>query len=248
MSDTLLRLEEVVKQYGAFTAIDTVSLIFPDDQVCAIIGPNGAGKTTLFNMISGTIPVTGGTIMYRGEDVTALEAHEIANRGLARSFQVSNLFMDLTTFENVRLAVQSNHNALNFWEVTADQDEVNERTEALLDRVGLQNERDTVAAELSHGKQRELEITISLGIDPKLLLLDEPSSGMGPEGTNRVIDLLEDLAVDFPIIVIEHKMQLVKEVADRVVVLHNGKVLTDGTPDETAQNEDVKKVYLGTGV
>jgi branched-chain amino acid transport system ATP-binding protein len=246
MSDTLLQLEEVVKQYGTFTAIDTVSLTFPDDEVCAIIGPNGAGKTTLFNMISGTIPVTDGTITYRGEDVTPLEAHQIANRGLARSFQISNLFMDLSTFENVRLAVQSNYNALNFWEETAEQDAVIERTKALLDRVGLQNERDVVAAELSHGKQRELEIAISLGIDPELLLLDEPSSGMGPEGTNRVINLLEDLAADFPIIVIEHKMQLVREVADRVVVLHNGKVLTDGTPDEAAENEDVKRVYLGT--
>ncbi|MFC6838439.1 ABC transporter ATP-binding protein [Halomarina ordinaria] len=241
--DTILRVENLRKQFDGIVAVDDVTAEFRRDELHAIIGPNGAGKTTFFNLLTGALSPTSGTIVFEGEDITHAAPSEIARRGLIRSYQVTKLFDGLTVLENVAIAVQSRENAYNFWGATDPA--IDERAYEILEQVDLTSKADSLAENLSHGEQRTLEIAVALGTEPKLLLLDEPTSGMSPEETREVIGLVGDLRTEFPIILIEHKMSVVNEVADRILVLHNGRKLADDRPEVVKQDEEVRRVYLG---
>jgi len=242
----ILETRDLTKQFGGFTAIDHVSMGFPEDELVAVIGPNGAGKTTFFNLVTGSLKPTSGAIIFRGTDITDSSPEDIANLGLCRSYQTTTLFEELSVFRNVRIATISNHNYYRFWRETDDYTEANETAAAVLERVGLAEKRDVLTKNLSHGDRRTLEIGVALGTDPHMLLLDEPTSGMSPEETQEVINLVGNLATEFPIAIVEHKMSVVMAVADRIIVLHNGQKLAEGTPEEVRRNQDVREVYLGT--
>lgn len=242
----MLETENLTKQFGGLVAVNDVSLEIPSDNQCtAIIGPNGAGKTTFYNLLSGTLPPTSGSIYFQGEDITDLGASEIANRGLVRSFQITELFDELTAIENVKVAVQRDKNTFNFWKSLNSMTDITERAEDILDRVGLLDERDTVAANLSHGEQRVLQIATVLGADPDMVLLDEPTAGLGGEETTRLMELIDSLADTIPILLVEHKMSVVLGLSQRVIVLHSGEIIADGEPSSVQTNERVQEVYLG---
>lgn len=246
MAEALLRTENLTKSFAGLTAVDHVSLDYDSDELLAVIGPNGAGKTTFFNLLSGTLPPTEGKIWFNSEEITNSSPSETAQKGIIRSYQTTQVFEGLSVEENVRLAVQSTRSHYKFWNNASTDEEMLSKTEEILRRVGLWEKRDQTADSLSHGEQRTLEIAIALGGDPDLLLLDEPSSGMSPEETSEVVELIGDLSKgDLGIIFIEHKMSVVMGVADRIIVLHQGQVLADGTPEEVRQNKDVQRVYLG---
>lgn len=240
--DTILRVEDLRKEFEGIIAVDDVTAEFHHNELRAIIGPNGAGKTTFFNLLTGALTPTSGTIMFDGKDITEADPSEIARLGIIRSYQVTKLFDGLTVLENVAVAIQSQENAYNFWRKTDP--ETDERAYEILEQVDLMSKADSLAENLSHGEQRTLEIAVALGTEPKLLLLDEPTSGMSPEETRDVIELIGELRVEFPIILVEHKMSVVNEVADRILVLHNGKKLADDTPEIVRQDEEVQQVYL----
>lgn len=240
--EAILRVQGLTKTFEGIVAVDDVSAEFLDDELHAIIGPNGAGKTTFFNLLTGALEPTAGTILFEGEDITDIGPSEIARRGIVRSYQVTKLFDGLTVLENVAIAVQSNENSYNFWNKTDP--EVTDRAREILAEVNLTSKADDLASTLSHGEQRTLEIAVALGTDPKLLLLDEPTSGMSPEETRDVIQLVGELQRDFPIILIEHKMSVVNEVADRILVLHNGMKIADDEPEAVRQDQEVRRVYL----
>jgi branched-chain amino acid transport system ATP-binding protein len=240
--DTILQVEGLTKKFEGLTAVDDVSVEFKDEELHAIIGPNGAGKTTFFNLLTGALTPTSGSIHFDGEDITGLDPSEIARRGIIRSYQVTKLFEGLTVLENVSIAVQSNSMSYNFWRPTDP--EVGDRAYEILERVGLTDKADSLASDLSHGEQRTLEIAVALGTEPEILLLDEPTSGMSPKETTEVIDLIHQLQGDFPVVLIEHKMNVVNEVADKIMVLYNGKKIADDAPSVVQENEEVRRVYL----
>lgn len=246
MADTLLETDDLRKDFSGLVAVDDVSISYNKDELLAIIGPNGAGKTTFFNLITGTLQPTSGVIRFNSEDITDATPDEIAREGLIRSYQTTQVFEGLSVLENVRIAVQSVHSPFAFWNDAQGDEEMVDESRKILERVGLWEKREQDAGNLSHGEQRTLEIAIALGGDPELLLLDEPSSGMSPEETRDVIDLINDLSdSDLGIIFVEHKMSVVMDVADRIIVLHQGGVLADGTPEEVRSNPEVQRVYLG---
>jgi len=240
----LLETQSLTKRYGSFEAVSDLSVTFYDDELCAIIGPNGAGKTTLFNLITGETAATAGSIVFDGTDITEKKPHTIAQEGLIRSFQITNVFTDLSVFENLQVSLLSNRSPFNMWGNVDNMDAVNERCLEILDRVELADQRDKMAANLGHGDQRMLEIAVALGKDPDMLLLDEPSSGMSSAETAEMVDIIGDLAAEIPIVLVEHKMSLVKSVADRLMVLHNGQLLAEGDPSMVRDNEEVQRVYL----
>lgn len=244
MSDPVLAVQGLTKEFSGFRAVDEVSIDFWDE-LTAIIGPNGAGKTTFFNLLTGELQPTAGRITFMGEDITDDSPEEISKKGLIRSYQITQLFDELTAMENVRVAIQSKSASMNFWRNIDYRPDLTERALSVLDRVGLGDKHDARAANLSHGEQRTLEIAVALGTDPEMLLLDEPSSGMSPEETTDVISLLEELATELPIVLVEHKMGVVREVADRIVVLHKGEPIADGPPADVRDDEMVRRVYLG---
>lgn len=245
MGSEILTTENLTKQFGGLVAVNEISCSFDRDQVTSIIGPNGAGKTTFFNLLTGALAPTSGNITFQGNDITAEGMTEVARRGILRSYQTTTVFEELSVFENVRIAVQQDEHAYTFWKAADDIDEINQITESLLDRLKLIDKSDKHAGELSHGDRRKLEVAIALGGDPQLLLLDEPSSGMSPEETKEIIQLVDNLSAELPIILIEHKMSIVMEVADRILVLHEGSVIADGTPAEIRSDSRVQEVYLG---
>lgn len=247
MTEAMLRTEKLRKDFKALTAVDEVDAEFDKERLHAIIGPNGAGKTTFFNLLTGTLRPTSGQIFFKGEDITDAAPEDIAMRGLTRSYQVTNVFEGLTVLENVRVAVQARHTAYNFWSNADSMTEYIDEAERILDRVDLSHKRDALAETLSHGEQRTLELAVALGTNPEMLLLDEPSSGMSAEETKEIITLIEELSHDKGIVLVEHKMSVVMSVADRILVLHNGQVIADGTPKEIRDDEQVQEVYLGGG-
>lgn len=241
----ILQTDALRKEFDGLVAVNDISVDFAEDELCSIIGPNGAGKTTFFNLLTGTLPPTSGTVTFKGMDITNLGASDIAREGLTRSYQITQLFQNITAFENVYIAAQTNYNPYNFWSNVDDFPDIEEDAMDALEQVGLVDKHDSIAANLSHGEQRTLELAIALGSDPEMLLLDEPTAGMSAEETQSMITLIGELAEDLPIVLVEHKMSVVMSVSDRVVVLHNGEKIADGTPDHVRADSEVQRVYLG---
>lgn len=246
----ILRAENLVKTFGNFAAIDDVSIQIEPGEFRSVIGPNGAGKTTLFNLISGAMDVTEGSVYFDGEDITNLPPQERIRRGMGRSFQISNIFTGLSVRENVRLAAQANHrDSYNFLESlfkpTEKYDAMNEETDRILEQIGLADVAEEEAAALPYGDKRRLEIGTVLATKPDLVLFDEPTAGMSPEETQETIDLIQDVLVDQTLVLVEHDIELVMSLSDTITVLHQGEVLAEGTPEEIADNQDVQDAYIG---
>jgi branched-chain amino acid transport system ATP-binding protein len=243
----LLSTRGLTKRFGPFTANQDVSVDFPRGKLTAIIGPNGAGKSTFFNMVTGTLVPSSGEILFGGANLAGRKQHEFARIGISKSFQITNLFPALTVLENVRLAVQAMHSTYNLWTPRSARVEWVEKAESLLALVELQDKRMQRADSLAHGEQRSLEIAVALACDPQLLLLDEPTAGMSPEETTVVMRLILKLLKDRTIGIVEHKMKLIMGISDSIIVLHQGQLLAQGSPDDIRHNDEVKRVYLGKG-
>jgi branched-chain amino acid transport system ATP-binding protein len=245
---SLLEIQSVTKAFGSLVAVRGVSLNVEEGELRAVIGPNGAGKTTFFNLISGFFPPTAGRIMFDGRDVTSLTAHRRVALGMARTFQVTEIFPELTVFENVRMGVEiAAGYHLHPWLGRAAVAEVGRRVDEMLGLTGLAGKTDRLVGELSHGDQRAAEIAMALALKPRLLLLDEPTAGMGDQETYEITRLIRRLHRDtkLTIVLIEHDMRVVFHLADRITVLDQGAPLAEGTPGEIAVNAAVQAAYLG---
>lgn len=244
----MLRVEGLCKAFADFQAVSGASLTVGPGDLVAVIGPNGAGKTTLFNLITGHLTADRGSIRFKGEEISRLPAHEICRRGIARSFQIANIFPRLSVFENVQVAVLS-AKGLSRTLLRPTCRLVLRETEAILERVGLQNRRVDLAGSLSHGDKRILEIAIALGNEPELLILDEPTAGMSPEETAATLELLRRLAREqgLTLLFCEHDMEVVFNVATSIMVMQHGKTLVQGPPEEVRANPAVQDAYLGRG-
>jgi branched-chain amino acid transport system ATP-binding protein len=216
------------------------------EEIRAIIGPNGAGKSTFFNCLTGVLRPTAGRILFNGEDITGLPPNQISRKGIARSYQITNILPNATTLENVRIAAQSRRHSWSMLRHYTEFRDIIEKAERVLEAVGLSGKADELAANLSHGEQRNLEIGIALATEPQLLCLDEPTAGMSAAETHGTMQLVRRIAKDLTVLIVEHDMQLVMELADRITVLHYGEVLAEGTPAEIQKNPRVLEVYLKT--
>jgi branched-chain amino acid transport system ATP-binding protein len=242
----LLRTEGLTVRFGGLTALNNVNVDVRPGEVRAIIGPNGAGKSTFFNCLTGVIRPTSGHILFDGEDVTGLPPDRISRRGVARSYQITNILPGATVLENVRVATQSRHHAWSLLRHHRSFPDVLARARAVLASVGLAGKEDELAANLSHGEQRTLEIAIALATEPKLLCLDEPTAGMSVAETHQTVDLIRRLAAQLTILIVEHDMEVVMGLARTITVLHYGEVLAEGSPAEIQANARVQDVYLKT--
>ena len=248
MTEAILSTREVGRRFGGFTALQGISLDFVSGKLTAIIGPNGAGKSTFFNILSGSLAPSEGRVIYQGRDIAGLPQHRFAHLGIAKSFQITNVFPQLTALENVRVAAQAMTRRFDFWTNREQLAGPKETAEALLDRVGLGHRRHAPADTLAHGEQRALEIALALASDPRVLLLDEPTAGMSPEEARAMMDLILEVGAERTVILVEHRMKLVMGISDRIVVLHHGQLLAEGPPDEIRRNDEVRRVYLGQSV
>ncbi|MFB6202373.1 MAG: ABC transporter ATP-binding protein [Halorhabdus sp.] len=245
-SDVILETRDLTKTYGGLAAVDGVDIAVGSSEIRSVIGPNGAGKSTFFNLVNGFLEPTAGTVEFDGEDITDLPAYARCQRGIGRSFQVNDFFGSLTVRENVRIGVQATSNKrTNPLTQTSDLGPVNERTEKILDRVELAKFAEDQASSLSYGNQRKLELALALSSDPQLLLLDEPTAGIGPDETQEIADLIERIAAEKAVLLTEHDIDMVMAASDRITVIHLGEVIAEGTPAEIAENEDVQKAYIG---
>ena len=242
----VFRTEHLTRRFSGFTAVNDVSLSIPEGGVRTIIGPNGAGKTTFFNLLSGALPPTNGRIFFRDQDVTTLEPYQRARLGVARSFQITNIFGKLTVEENVRVGVQAvmDGNA-NFFLPLKNRRTIVATTERLLNDIGLWTLRRTRAENLSHGDQRRLEIGLVLASDPPVLLLDEPLAGMSPSETHATVELIKRIAPGRTIVLVEHDIDVVMQISASITVFQTGSVLATGTPAEIRSNAAVQRAYLG---
>jgi branched-chain amino acid transport system ATP-binding protein len=245
MSAPLLAVENIGCRFGGFVALEGVTAAFQPRKVTSIIGPNGAGKSTFFNVLSGVLTPSSGSIRFKGADLTGTRQHKFVHLGIARSYQITNIFPELSVHENVRVAAQASHSRYNIWTHRKRFSELSEKADAALEAVGLMGKRNEVAKFLAHGQQRALEIAIALISDPEVLLLDEPTAGMGPEETKEMVALLEKLARQRTILLVEHKMKMILGLSDRVLVLHHGRLIADGSPGEIQRDPEVRRVYLG---
>jgi len=245
MSD-LLRVENLGKRFGGIVATDNLDLSIADGELHAIIGPNGAGKTTLIAQLSGQLAPDSGHIQFAGADITALPTYRRSALGLARSFQITSLFLDLTALDNVALAVQAHAgHSFRFWRNARDEAELRGPARTALERVGLQGRRDLRASALSHGEHRLLELAMALASQPRMLLLDEPMAGLGPDESARMVSMLRELKKELTILLVEHDMEAVFALADRITVLVYGRVIASGRPEEIRKNAQVRDAYLG---
>jgi len=235
-------------RFGGHVAVNAVTCDFRPGTLTAIVGPNGAGKTTYFNLISGQLRATAGSVALHGEDITRLPAPERTRRGLGRAFQLTNLFPNLTVLENVRLVVQSRARlGLNLWSMWSSHRELIEKAEKFLSRVALLERRHTLAAELSHGDQRKLEVAILLALEPEVFMFDEPTAGMSVDEVPVILELIHEIKAqkNKTILLVEHKMDVVRSLADRIIVLHQGTLVADGAPAEVIASPVVQEAYLG---
>lgn len=245
MATTLLQTEGLTKRFGHFVALDNVSVGFREGELAAVIGPNGAGKSTFFNLLSGSFPPTAGRLTFEGRDISGLPQHAFTRCGIAKSFQITNVFPNLPALENVRIAVQARYARFNIWTPRRKLTEVIDNAAALMEATGILPHARRTASSLAHGEQRALEIAMALASNPRLLLLDEPTAGMSPEETRAMMDLIARLARERTIILVEHKMKLVMGLCQRLIVLHHGQLLAVGTPEEIRAHPSVRRVYLG---
>jgi branched-chain amino acid transport system ATP-binding protein len=245
----ILETKDIRKQFGALVAVDDVSLAIEQGSLHSIIGPNGAGKTTFFNVVSGTLDPTSGRVLFKGEDITDLPMHRTIHRGIGRSFQITNIFPNLTVLENVRLAAQAlDRNRARILRSHRRLGESLERTAEVLDQVGLSAKAELPARTLPHGDQRKLELGMILAPNPEVLMLDEPTAGMAAEQVPELLDLIQGIQAsgDKTVVLVEHNMNVVMSVSDRITVMHQGRVLAEGTPTEIAANSEVQTAYLGS--
>ena len=246
---SLLRVENVTKRFGSLVAVGGVSLTVESGELRAVIGPNGAGKTTFFNLISGFLTPTSGRIIFDGEDVTDVLPARRVWRGMARTFQITEVFPDLSVFENLQIAVEvASGFRLRMRLSPGEKQKVRARTEELLEMSGLSHKAKRLVGEMSHGDQRAIEIMMALALNPRLLLLDEPTAGMGDQETHDITQLIRRLHRDqkLAMVLIEHDMRVVLHLAERIMVLAEGMMLAEGTPKEVTSNEAVQAAYLGT--
>jgi branched-chain amino acid transport system ATP-binding protein len=248
VTDALLRIEGLSKRFGGVVASDDISLDIPNGELHAIIGPNGAGKTTLITQLMGELKPDSGKVAFDGNDITALPTWQRGMMGLARSFQITSLFLNFTALDNVALAVQAQAgHSFHFWRKARSLPELREPARAALARVGLAGREDVVVSNMSHGEHRQIEIAMALAMKPRMLLLDEPMAGMGPEESARLVKTLLELKNELTILLIEHDMEAVFALADRISVLVYGRVIASGAPADIRNNAEVKKAYLGEG-
>jgi branched-chain amino acid transport system ATP-binding protein len=242
----IFKTERLTKRFGGLIAVNQVDIGFEENRLTSIIGPNGAGKTTLFNLLTGLIKPDDGKIYFRGKEITELPPHRIVREGIARSFQISNVFIELPLFENIRIAVQAEKgHGFEMLSSINSLDEVNGRAIDIIKAIGLDGKENIIVKNLSYGDKRILEIGIALASNPKVLLLDEPTSGLASRETGRMTEFIQGLSRGLTLIVIEHDMNLVLSISDHIIVLHQGKVIAEGTPDGIKQNDEVQEAYLG---
>lgn len=246
MADVLLHIHQLVKRFGGLVATNHAELQIERGSIHALIGPNGAGKTTLIHQISGALQPDEGKVIFAGQDVTAVPMHERAIRGLVRSYQITSIFGKLSVLDNLALAVQSRSgSSMRFWQAARSESQRYEQAAAVAQRIGLGNRLQMLAGELSHGQQRQLELGLALALRPQLLLLDEPMAGMGPDESENMVALLQGLRGEVTILLVEHDMDAVFRLADRISTLVFGKVIASGTAQEIKDNPEVKQAYLG---
>ncbi|HBJ74649.1 MAG TPA: ABC transporter ATP-binding protein [Syntrophaceae bacterium] len=242
----ILETKDLRHDFNGLKVLFGVDLQVKEGERHAVIGPNGAGKTTLFNTITGTYKPSGGEVFFKGKNITGYKPHHLARIGMGRSFQITSTFTNLTAFQNVRLAILSKRGIrFNLFRSVDRMKDVTQETEMVLERIGLIKERNVPAGMLSYGKSRALEISMALAIDPELVLLDEFAAGMSRDETHNAVALIRKLTEGKTVVIIEHDMDVVFSLADRITVLHYGKILASGTPDEIRVNRDVKDAYLG---
>ncbi|HZX27766.1 MAG TPA: ABC transporter ATP-binding protein [Telluria sp.] len=244
-----LSTRDLTIRFGGHVAVNGVTADFFPGQLTVIVGPNGAGKTTCFNLMSGQLPATSGQVLLRGRDITKLGPARRTRLGIGRAFQLTNLFPHLTVMENVRLAVQSRaHAGLDMFSLWFGHRELIERAEHFLQRVNLHDRRDALAASLPHGDKRKLEVALLLALEPDILMFDEPTAGMSVDEVPVVLDLIRQVKEDRSktVLLVEHKMDVVRSLADRIIVLHNGTLVADGDPAEVMASDIVQEAYLGT--
>ncbi len=245
-TEPILRTDELTIRFGGLTALNRVNFAVERGEIRAVIGPNGAGKSTFFNCLTGVLRPTSGRILLDGEDITGLPPNRISQKGIARSYQITNILPNASVLENVRIAVQSRHHGWSMLRHHRAYRDIIDRAETVLQEVGLRGKADELAANLSHGEQRNLEIGIALATEPRLLCLDEPTAGMSASETHETMELVRRIARNLTILVVEHDMQVVMELAHRITVLDYGEILAEGTPAEIQQNPRVLEVYLKT--
>jgi len=242
----ILETENICHDFKGLVALFRVNLQVEEGERHAIIGPNGAGKTTLFNVVTGTFPPSSGRVFFKGKDVTGWKPYHLTRFGMGRSFQITSTFSRLTAFQNIRMAILSKRGIrFNLFNRVDNMREVTEETDEVLRRIHLDGERDVPASLLSYGKHRSLEVSLALATDPELVMLDEPTAGMSRDETHHAVELIRRLTDGKTMVIIEHDMDVVFSLADRITVLHHGEILATGTPDEIRENQAIKDAYLG---
>src|SRR5262245_49453375 len=246
--DAILETEALTKEFAGFVAVNGVSLRVERGTIHALIGPNGAGKTTCFNLLTKFLQPTRGRILYKGADITRLSAADVARLGMVRSFQISAVFPHLSVLENVRIALQRKRGgSFDFWRSKSVLDEFNDRALSLIADVGLSDVPHVTAVELPYGRKRALEIATTLALDPEMLLLDEPTAGMGHEDIERIAGLIKSVAADRTVLMVEHNLSVVANLSHRITVLTRGRILAEGDYDTVSANPEVREAYLGAG-
>ncbi|MDN4056877.1 ABC transporter ATP-binding protein [Massilia sp. YIM B02769] len=247
MTDVILETKRLTKEFKGFTAVNGVDLQVQRGHIHALIGPNGAGKTTCFNLLTKFLIPSSGQILFNGKDITGLKPAQIARMGIIRSFQISAVFPHLTVLQNVRIGLQRGlGTSFHFWRSESSLDRLNERAMALLAEVDLESFADTVTADLPYGRKRALEIATTLAMEPELMLLDEPTQGMGHEDVHRVTELIKKVSAGRTILMVEHNMNVVSGICDRISVLQRGAMLAEGSYAEVSKNPQVMQAYMGT--
>ena len=243
----VLETRNLVKEFKGFVAVDDVNLKIRKGHIHALIGPNGAGKTTVFNLLTKFLKPTRGHILFKGQDITSMKSAAIARQGIVRSFQISAVFPHMTALENIRVALQTGENtSYSFWKSGASLNKLNQRCMELLDTVGLVEFANTMTVELAYGRKRALELATTLAMEPELLLLDEPTQGMGSEDVDSVVELVRRAAEGRTVLMVEHNLGVVSKLCDRITVLAQGSVLTEGDYSEVSADPRVREVYMGT--
>ena len=246
--EMILETEDLTKEFAGFTAVNGVNLHIRRGTIHALIGPNGAGKTTCFNLLTKFLRPTRGRILFKGHDISAMQPTDVARLGLVRSFQISAVFPHMSVLENVRIALQrSRGGSFDFWRSASTLNSFNERAIELIADVGLSSFADWVAVELPYGRKRALEIATTLALDPEMLLLDEPTAGMGHEDIDRIAQLIKRVAADRTVLMVEHNLSVVADLSDHITVLTRGRVLAEGDYETVSKNAEVREAYLGVG-